>query len=244
MKNPVDDLGIFSLRDFNSLSNLFASGAIKVAIVGNGGINHKDKEKIEQANIVVRFNNFANRNNEGPNSSRCDVLFTTFDLFCNCNPRVVVAGIPFPFKPERIYQKFKEHYSDCVSRMVNPYLCMEMCRELEIPSLGFQHPFPSIGFTALWHIHRQLKFKLPGSFKFYVCGFEWYFDKETNLFQKFHLSNTNYPTHWNHNYPKELRWILLNLKDNPNFIFGPRQKELFKIAEEQINSSKSYGQSN
>lgn len=97
--------------------------------------------------------------------------------------------------------------------MVNPYVNMQMCEEMRIDSLGASHPLPSIGFTALYHMQ-----DFPVSI--YVCGFNWYFDKTKRVIQGHEIGNYDYPKNWNHNYPKEVYWIIDNLMKKDNIIFS------------------------
>jgi hypothetical protein len=195
--------------------------------VGNAGVNDEEDKTISESSRVVRFNNYGTRENVKKTNDKllCDILFSTFDLHSQgANPKDVVIGIPFPFKQESISNKAPRWYPKSNIWMVNPYLNAEMCRELKVTSNGSQHPLPSIGFTALWHMKDWKN-------EFYVCGFEWYFNG-ADKFQNWDLRNANYPTNWNHNYPKEIRWILENLyKKKNNFIFSKRCQHLLNLAQ-------------
>lgn len=198
-----------------------------VAIVGNAGIGPSDDEIIDSAQCVVRFNNYATREKvtKTKDPNRCDILFSTFDLHsAGSNPSDVVIGIPYPFKAKEINLKPDRWYPKAKHWMVNPYHNMEMCAEMQIDSLGHTHPLPSIGFTALWHMRNW-------NATFYVCGMNWYYDG-LGRFQNWDLKNTNYPTNWNHNYPKELRWIIQNLLRKNNFMFSPECSKILKIAQQ------------
>lgn len=201
-----------------------------IAIVGNSGINDIDDNIIENADIVVRFNDYATRDKIQHTKDKylCDILFSTFDLHSvGSKPKDVVIGIPFPFKADQIYHKPKKLYPSSRVWMVNPYLNMNMCKEMNIDSLGACHPLPSIGFTALWHLHT-----FPCNI--FIAGFNWYYDKKTKLFQGLDLKNKNYPENWNHNYPKEIEWILKYLYYRDNIIFSSECKSVLKIAIKQI----------
>jgi len=198
----------------------------KIAIVGNSGVLDEDNDHINDADVVVRFNNYATRANINHTKDRmkCDILFSTFDLHSTgAKPKDVVIGIPYPFKAKEINTKPNRWYPQANPWMVNPYRNMEMCAELKVDSLGHQHPIPSIGFTALYHMKEW-------PVDFYICGFEWYFDG-LNKFQGWDLKNKAYPKNWNHNYPKELDWILKNLLKKNNFIFSNRCLKILKIAQ-------------
>lgn len=187
---------------------------LKIAVIGNAGISYNDQGRIQESDVVIRFNNYATRQHIEKTSDpfRCDVLFSTFDLHSvGSKPKDVVIGIPFPFKAQEIASKPDRWYPKSRHWMVNPYESMKMCEELECNSLGYQHPFPSIGFTALWHMRNW-------AHDFYICGFNWYFDWSTKKMQGHDLKNKKYPKHWNHNYPKESEWMATKLGNN--FIFS------------------------
>lgn len=199
-------------------------------MIGNAGVSAIDEYYIEKADCVVRFNNYATRAGitHTSDKERCDILFSTFDLHSStARPKDVVIGIPYPFKAREIYPKPKRWYPASRYWMVNPYENMRMCNDMHIDSLGHTHPLPSLGFTALWHMHTW-------ETDFYVTGFEWYYNRETKLFQNWNLKNKKYPTTWNHNYPKELEWTLENLCPRKNFVFSERCRELLQIARKQL----------
>ena len=202
-----------------------------VAVVGNAGVSDEDNDMIQDADCVVRFNNFATRagiqHTQTPN--HCDILFTTFDLHSqNANPKDVVSGIPFPFKAKDVYLKSQRWYKNAQMWMVNPYTNLQMLLDLKVEnSLGYEHPFPSIGTTALWHMKEW-------DADFYVMGFGWYFDPKTNLFQGWDLKNRQHPTHWNHSYPKEVEWALKTLLTKNNFMFSKNCQKILEIARHKL----------
>lgn len=198
-----------------------------VAVVGNSGIKPEDQEIIDSCQCVIRFNNYATREGieKTADPNQCDILFSTFDLHSNgSNPKDIVIGIPYPFKARQINLKPDRWYPRSNCWMVNPYLNMEMCAELQINSLGHSHPIPSIGFTALWHMREWPT-------QFYICGFNWYY-QGMGKFQNWDLKNSDYPINWNHNYPKEIKWILQNLFRKDNFIFSKECTKVLQIAQQ------------
>lgn len=198
----------------------------KIAIVGNSGVSESDNDFINDADVVIRFNNYATRQSivQTKDKFKCDILFSTFDLHSvGSKPKDVVIGIPFPFKAKEIITKPDRWYPASNHWMINPYKNMEMCAELRIDSLGCEHPLPSVGFTALWHMRNW-------KCDFYVCGFEWYFDGRSK-FQNWDLKNKEYPNHWNHNYPKEIEWVIKKLLKKNNFIFSDRCSYILKVAQ-------------
>lgn len=218
----IDKLKILDASPFNK--------AKLIAIVGNGGITDEDDDIISKSDCVIRFNNFATRDKirKTKDPNRCDVLFQTFDLHSSqAKPKHVVIGIPFPFHSERIYRLSEKWYPNSRWWMVNPYWNELMCKELQCNSegMGYQHPFPSIGFTCLWHLH---KLKIPN---IYLCGFNFYFDWKTKLCQGHELGLRRYPLTWNHNYPREIEWILKNLI---NVNFSPSVQRILDYARTKI----------
>jgi len=187
------------------------------AIIGNAGITPSEQKIIDGCDGVIRFNNYATREgiDKPRDPYRCDILFSTFDLHsAGSTPSDVVIGIPFPFKAEEICSKPSKWYPGARHWMVDPYKNMKMCKEMQIDSLGASHPLPSIGFTALYHLHNW-------PIHFYVCGFNWYFNKETGRLQGKEISDMNFPKNWNHCYMKECLWIIKNLMSKNNIIFSP-----------------------
>ncbi len=113
-----------------------------VSIVGNAGVETRDQRIIQDSDCVIRFNNYATRENiEKTNDPfRCDILFTTFDLHSQgSNPKHVVAGIPYPFKAAEIIDKPAKWYPNSKQWMINPYLNMELCKGLGLNSIGHTH---------------------------------------------------------------------------------------------------------
>jgi hypothetical protein len=126
--------------------------------------------------------------------------------------------VPYPFKIENIIEKFDLWYPNSRPWMVNPYWNYLMCRELNINSEGWKHPFPSIGFTALWHMHRM---GINLHSEIYICGFNWYYDAAKNLMQGIRLNKQPRPTHFNHDYWLESTWTVNNLLGAPGYSFSP-----------------------
>jgi hypothetical protein len=186
----------------------------RVAVVGNGGISDEDDRLIAACDLVVRFNNYATREKirHTADRFRCDVLFTTFDLHSpGAQPPHVVIGIPFPFHAREIIARAQQWYPNAGLYTVNPYTNLQMCDEVGCGTNGTVHPFPSVGFTALWHLHRM------GIKNLHLFGFNWYSDLQKLRVNGHDLRSRDYPKNWNHNYPKELEWILrnLNVKSSP-----------------------------
>lgn len=217
-------LSILSPQIFNSFK--------KICIIGNSGADEEVDKEIEESDCVIRFNNYATRSGlkKTKDPYRCNILFSTFDLHSvRCAPEHVVIGIPFPFKAKEIYQKCDSWYRKSKIWMVNPYENMRMCEIMNINSLGYHHPIPSIGFTALWHISQMNLTK-----RIFVGGFEWYHNDETGLFQNFDLKKSPKPSNWNHDYHKELDFIIKYILPKNNIIFSKRCSFLLDKANSQL----------
>lgn len=213
------------MKNLSILSEEILGPSKRVAIIGNGGLSSSDVDFLGSCDHYIRFNNFATRAGIDTDKVNCDTLFTTFDLHsASAKPENVVIGIPYPFKAEDIEKKQEKWYSRSRIWMVNPYENMNLCTDLKIPSIGYSHPLPSLGFTALWHMRNW-------NVEFKVAGFNWYYDEGTGKFQNWDISRDSpYPTHWNHNYPKEVTWIALNLFRDKRFKFSTTCSRLIKIA--------------
>jgi hypothetical protein len=202
-----------------------------LSIVGNGGVSLEDEDRINSSDCIVRFNNYATREkiSKTKDPFKCDILFSTFDLHSQgSNPDHVVAGIPAPFNIKTIPPKMSKWYPRSGHWMVNPYDNAVLCEELELESLGFSHPLPSIGLTALYHLSKL-------QCNMFICSMNWYYNEQTGLFQNHHLSSKKYSSNWNHNYPKEIGWILHNLYSKPGVSFSKSCERLLTIARKQLN---------
>lgn len=200
-----------------------------LAVVGNGGISPEDEERINDCDVIVAFNNYLTRENirKRKHAAKCDILFSTLDLHSvGSDPRDVAICIPAPFHIKEIPKKMNQWYPKANHWMVNPYENAVFCEELGLNSLGYAHPLPSAGLTALYYLS-----KMPC--KMFICGFQWYYSEETGLFQKHHLGNKNYPGHWNHSYPQELGWIIDNLYGRSGIQFSESCCRLLDIAKSQ-----------
>lgn len=208
------------------------AGAKRIAIVGNAGVNYIEAEQIEQCDHVIRFNNFATRAGieHMDNKHLCHTLVTHFDLHSiHVSPKNVVIGIPFPFNAERIVRQLDIWYPKSTPYMVNPYMNMQMCEELKINSGGYHHPLPSLGFTTLWHLS-----KMNINSSFFVAGFNWYYDEDTNQMQGYRLNHQPRPTHFNHDYWIESSWISKHLFGLPKWKFSKRcERILHKVKDSQ-----------
>jgi len=224
------------LKDLRILSDeILSSYARKplIAVVGNAGVQEEDQQVIDTADIVVRFNNYGTREGITKTSDplKCDILFSTLDLHSTgAKPKDIIIGIPYPFKAREISSKIPRWYDKSRKWMVNPYLNLQCCLDIGLDSEGFKHPLPSIGTTALWHMK-------DWKAQFYIAGMNWYYSE--GRFQKWDLKNTDYPACWNHNYCKELKWILANLFQKNNIMFSPSCTKILKIAQ-QLSGWPSY----
>lgn len=199
----------------------------KLMVIGNSGVTKQDQLYLEQNRNdidIVRFNNYATRSNITHTNpvNECDILFSTLDLHSgSAKPRDLVIGIPFPFKARRNIDNINKWYPKSNHWMIDPYRNIEMNDELLTGTEGYIHPFPSIGFTALWHMRNW-------ACDMYICGFNWY--NSGSKFQGWDMKDKNYPKHWNHNYPREILWIYNNLLNKINIKFSNECEELIVMA--------------
>jgi len=217
-----------TIRRINTLSSRAFNNAKTIAIVGNGGISPSDNEVINQCDCVVRFNNYATREKIEYTAERfrCDTLFSTFDLHSTgAEPATTVIAIPFPFHAKDIPRKLNKWYPKSAPFVLNPYVNMELCDALGLDSLGDQHPIPSVGLTAVWHIYQLIKFQRNWNPKIHICGFNWYSDKDKLTIQgrKMDMRKAG---HFNHHYREEMKWMIDNIMFHPNFSFS---SECFEI---------------
>lgn len=214
----INQLQILSPEIFKKYST---SDRGRIAIIGNAGVDAYDNKWVHESDCVIRFNNFATRQDitHLQRRKRCDILFTHLDLHSQgVEPTDVVIGIPFPFKPDNIIKNLDKWYPDSNIHMVNPYWNYMMCQELGIESEGWKHPLPSLGTTCLWHLKRM---GININFDIYVCGFNWYFDHSTNKMQNYPLNHQPRPKHFNHDYWIESSWIVNNLLPHEGWHFSP-----------------------
>ncbi len=178
-----------------------------VVVVGNGPVGPESTERINEADVVVRFNNFDNRNgiDQTHRTKRCDVLVTNLDCMPakgGAIPALVLHAIPAPFQLERNPKLAEQWYPQSRHAMVNPFLQKQLCTELGMVSDGYRHPLPTVGFTWLWHAHA-----IGFWSDIYICGFTWRYDPTMNLFD-------GMPPTWDkplgtmsHHYLSEARWV-------------------------------------
>lgn len=222
----TDKLQIISSRPFNHHQ--------KIAVVGNGGITKQDQEFIDPA-YTIRFNNFATRANIGHVTNQCDMLWTTGDLHSHgSTPESVVIGIPAPFHIDTLPARLSRWYPNARPFTVNPYWCYEMNQELGIPSEGWKHPFPSIGFTCLWHLHKLMATTRFAP-KVYVTGFNFYYDKGMiqNVVPTKAYTAKQHKV-FNHHYVLEVKWIMEKLWNHPNFQFSPEILQIFQALKPKL----------
>lgn len=214
MMKVLDRLSILNTRAFRQ--------ATTIAVVGNGGISEEDNEIIEASDCVVRFNNYATRKDieYTKDKFRCDVLFSTFDLHSNgADPGSVVIGIPFPFHQKEVARKIQKWYPRSAPYCLNPYINAELCGEIGLDSEGHKHPIPSIGFTAVWHIHRLMAFMRNWNPNIHVAGFNWYSDKDKLTIQNRRITLPK-AGHFNHHYREEMAWMINNIMLNDQWSFS------------------------
>ncbi|MGC3967599.1 MAG: hypothetical protein QM775_09580 [Pirellulales bacterium] len=226
----LPNMSVDRLTIWNRDSLEAALGGIrKIAIVGNGTVESESTLQVASADAVVRFNNWATRTecveSTLPNgTARCDILVTHLDLHSNNmgkagvgTPRQVVLGIPAPFQIDSVPQKLARWHPNTPVAMVNPYWNRQLCTTLSLESLGFRHPLPTLGLTALYHLARM---KL--SCEFYVCGFDWHYDPDSDRIQGHDIETERLPGHFNHWYIREAVWVSRSLFGLANWNFSAR----------------------
>lgn len=224
-RHRIETLGIFNLSALR--------GARSIAIVGNAGIEQQDNALINEADLVIRFNNYATRADiqYTKDRMRCDMLFTTFDLHSDgANPSSVVIGIPYPFKQVDVKRKIQKWYPNSLAYMVNPYLNADLCAEIGLNSDGYKHPLPSIGLTCLWHLKRLIDNTVNYNPSIFIAGFKWYADPEKLEIQNRKV-NAPKPGHFNHYYKDEMQWVIRNLIHQDKYLFSPSCMKILRAFE-------------
>lgn len=223
---------IENINLFNSdtLERVFP-GKRNICIIGNGPINSKDFKHIENADIVVRFNDWNRRRTyDKRTGTRCDVLFTQYDAAPKIDgdfskPKCVIIAIPHPFKSQRISKITNDLWNDVDVNMVNPYINEECCRSLKLDSFGNKHPIGTVGFSFIYHCSRFM----PSDYKFYICGFTCKFDYGTKRFDGVFITDRKENSRQNHCYINEFWWLHDNLLDHEQFQFSPSFHHIVKM---------------
>lgn len=221
----IDQLTIWGA---DVMGGLFGA-APKIAIVGNGPVEPESTAQIRESTLVVRFNNWATRAEcraqTLPHATyRCDILVTHLDLHSKNQgepgidaPRLVVIGIPAPFQIDSIPAKLARWHPRTPVAMVNPYWNRQLCQALALDSLGFRHPLPTLGLTALYHLAR-----MGLAAQFYVCGFDWHYDPAEDTIQGHAIDASRLPSHFNHWYVREAVWVCRSLWRQAQWRFSSR----------------------
>lgn len=217
----IDNLTILSKNDFLFFANKDINS---IAIVGNGPTENGDRQKINSADLVIRFNDWASRDHHRlvkKTGNRCDFLFTTIDSFSRRGnqPSKVIIGIPYPHHYNKVEYWLNKQYPNSQYIMVNPYLNFKLCKELNLNSIGWNHPLPTIGMTGIWHINH---FSLSANI--YITGFSWLYDEKTDSIQNQLIDSEILPQE-NHIYIKEAFWISKKLFNNDKWTFSSIAKK-------------------
>lgn len=218
----LDHLGVFGSDTWEHLTGRCRT----VAIVGNGEVDADSTSEIQNADFVVRFNNWSNRVgiDQTHRGTRCDLLVANFDCLPERErppPAAVMHAIPPPFRLRRNAKLGELYYPRSLHLMVNPFWQTELCDELDLgvgtQLDGYQHPLPTVGFTFIWHLNKSLKTR---SQLFYVAGFDWRYDATTGKYDK-QLPGSPVPKNWTHYYLKEATWITKNMM-RPEWFYSKR----------------------
>ncbi|MCB1232667.1 MAG: hypothetical protein KDN19_20645, partial [Verrucomicrobiae bacterium] len=203
-----------------------------IAVVGSGPLDAGDRERIEAAGTVVRFNNWNRRADYSAEvaGKRCDLLFTHGDLReAGASegfdpPETVVLAIPAPFKMDRMRLLAETWWPESRLAMANPYLVHEACLELGLKSEGWKHPMPTAGFSLLYQLWRFGEGGGPEP-EVYVTGFDWRFDREQGTCERVRVGSDEVPGHYNHSYLREAMWCARHLLDRPGWEFSETARE-------------------
>lgn len=222
----------------DNYENIFGN-ANTIAIVGSGTVEPDSTEHINNADIVIRFNDFNRRKNFTVETAtqRCDVLFTHYDIWPITkqgyaeNIKSVVIAIPYPFNCERIIQRVEDTSRDKQIYMVNPYIQSELCALLKYDSLGYQHPSPTVGMTCLFHLTNIISL-LENKPSLYITGFDWHVDFDTRRIDQKPIFQKQRAGHWNHFYAEEGRWAVKNLLGNALINLSDRSKKALETIKE------------
>lgn len=215
----IDDYEILNRRVFSACF----SSAKYIVFVGNGPTDAADQVHIDNADIVVRFNNWGSRNGLVHNvSRRCDMVFLNGD--CHTTnigkedvgaPKAAIMAIPYPHHAvdgDRLLSRF---YPQALHAQVHPFWLRDLCKHLGYKSDGTKHPLPTVGLVGMYMLH-----KIVPDVNFYVCGFSWHFDPATDQIQKHSFDQDPLPTHFNHWYVRELVYICRRFYCVPHWRFS------------------------
>ncbi len=199
-----------------------------IAVVGNGPLSPGDRERIDAADVVIRFNDWNRRKtfDETQAGTRCDFLFTQFDANpSGPAPETLCIAIPAPFHIDRIIEKSDEWYQGSRLLAFNPYVMRIICRDvLRLDSDGHRHPIPTVGFQMLYWLHLWSRDYNLGS-EIFVTGFTWHVDIETQTAAKVPLLSDTLPRNYNHSYLREVKWLAGNIVENRRFRFSEKTRD-------------------
>jgi len=204
-------------------------------VVGNGPIHKDDRKHIDDATIVIRFNDWNRRKDydEQLAGDVVDFLFTQMDISDDPDKRAaggddpdVCVAIPYPFHCDAIIDKVETCFPDSQIYLFNPYSMRLICRDvLRLrSSVGFAHPIPTVGFQMLYFLWQHTK-KSEGYPEIFVTGFTWHVDPVKRSIGNVPADSDNFPDTYNHSYLREAKWCAENLIGRKNFRFGRLTQE-------------------
>lgn len=238
-RHAFERVGIFGAESVNLRGK-------RIAVVGNGPIHAGDQQRIEESDLVVRFNDWNRRSKfrTALYGQRCDFLFTQFDSDHNpaelkAPPRDVCIAIPSPFHQDAVMDKLDGWYADSRLWMFNPYTMRHLCRDvLRLRnSDGTTHPIPTVGFQFLWQLDRWLD-ESYGSTVF-VTGFTWHVDQEMATAGRVPIISDVFPNTYNHSYLREVKWTVENLLGRPGWDFGKLSIEALNYVKTTLETHKA-----
>lgn len=214
--SSIDNYEILNRRVFENTFSIYRRRSI--VFVGNGPTEEADKEIVERADTVVRFNNWGSRSGIMHNvSRRCDMVFLNGDCHTtNINkddvgdPLMAVMAISYPHHAQDGDRLLTRFYKNSVLAQINPFWLRDLCRMLGYKSDGTKHPLPTVGLTGMYMLS-----KLAPEARFHVCGFSWHYDAETGKVQGHDPDIL--PSHFNHWYMRELVFVAHTF---PHWAFG------------------------
>lgn len=226
----MDDLKVWN----RSLMAEVFPDAEKICIVGSGPVTPADRMWVDNADIVIRFNNWGSRSGlydaQEAVGGACDLVVLNGDMHTTnigtkdiTMPKLAVLGIPFPHNYKNIPKTMEKFYPESHMAITNPYEIGNACENiLQMEGLGLKHPgIPTMGFVALYTL-----FKMDLPYSYYVTGFDWHYDVYSDTLDGYPFTMPP-PTKLNHEYRREALWVYDEIYSLYNWRFSERCIEVF-----------------
>lgn len=210
----IDDLQIWSGA---SIADDFGPD-LRIALVGNGPVEPEDRKRLDECNVVVRFNNWGSRKGDIVDKwlpilgGRCDIVVSNCDVYTMTGraglerPKQFVLAIPYPHRWDSADRLIEQYHSRSNPFMVNPFWNRDLCAKLGYNNEGCFPPIPTVGLTAIYHLWRMTLIESLDA-SFFVCGFTWQYDSSADEIQGHDVDVTRLPEHFNHSYAREADWV-------------------------------------